>query len=107
MIALKENIINMSNIADELLKTIKYAIDKKTINCDRTYRTVIKRIEKNGYVITDETGQERTVPCGIPNVELRPMQSVYVKMPCGNLKELHICNVVENTSNSSKRNRRR
>lgn len=48
----------MDNIADEILKTIKYAVDKKAVNCDRTYRTVIKRINKNGYVITDETGQE-------------------------------------------------
>ena len=97
----------MSNIADEILKTIKYAIDRKTVNCDRTYRTVIKRITKKGYVVLDETGQERTVPCGIPNVELKPMQSVYVKEPMGKVKELHICNVVENTSNLGRRNRRR
>jgi len=97
----------MANVADELLKTIKYAIDKKTINCDRTYRTVIKRITKKGYVIIDETGSERTVPCGIPNVELRVGQSVYVKEPMGKLKELHICNVVGNTNNSSGRSRRR
>ena len=74
---------------------------------DRTYRTVIKRITPKGYVIIDEAGQERTVPCCIPNVELRPMQSVYVKEPLGNLKELHICGVVGNTSNSSSRSRRR
>lgn len=83
----------MANIADEILKTIKYAVDKKAINCDRTYQSVIKRITKKGYVITDQTGQERTVPCGIPNVELKPGQSVWVKEPMGNLKELHICNV--------------
>lgn len=93
----------MSNIADEILKTIKYAVDRKAVNCDRTYRTVIKRVVKKGYVITDQTGQERTVPCGIPNVELRPMQSVYVKEPMGKLKELHICGVVGNISNSSRR----
>lgn len=97
----------MSNIADEILKTIKYAVDRKTVNCDRTYRTTIKRITKKGYVIIDQTGQERTVPCGIPNVELRLMQSVYVKEPMGRLKELHICGVVENKSNSNKRNRGR
>ena len=74
---------------------------------DRTYRTVKKRIDKNGYVITDQTGQERTVPCGIPNVELKPMQSVYVKEPMGNLKELHICNIVGNTNSSNGRSRRR
>lgn len=97
----------MSNIADEILKTIKYAVDRKAVNCDRTYRTVIKRVVKKGYVITDQTGQERTVPCGIPNVELRPMQSVYVKEPMGRISELYICNVVGNTNNSARRNRSR
>lgn len=84
----------MSNIADEILKTIKYAVEKKAINCDRTYQSVIKRITKKGYVILDQSGNERTVQCGIPNVELRPGQSVYVKEPMGNLNELHICGVI-------------
>ena len=100
----------MANIADEILKTIKYAVDRKAVNCDRTYRTIIKRITSKGYVIVDETGQERTVPCGIPNVELKPMQSVYVKEPMGRINELHICSIVGNTgntSNSSRRSRRR
>lgn len=103
----REIYIEMTNIADEILKTIKYAVDRKAVNCDRTYRTVIKRVVKNGYVITDETGQERTVPCGIPNVELRPMQSVYVKEPLGKINELHICSVVGNVSSSNVRGRRR
>lgn len=68
------------------------------VNCDRTYRTVIKRIDKNGYVITDQAGQERIVPCGIPNMELRPGQSVYVKEPMGKISELHICNLAGNTA---------
>jgi len=97
----------MSNIADDILKTIKYAVDRKSVKCDRTYRTVVKRIEKNGYVIIDDNGSERTVPCGIPNVTLRVGQSVYVKEPLGNLKELHICSVAGNTSKSSIRIRRR
>lgn len=79
----------------------------KDYRADRTYRTVIKRIDKNGYVITDETGQERIVPCGIPNVELKPMQSVYVKEPLGKINELHICSIAGNTSNSNVRSRRR
>ncbi len=93
----------MSNIADELLKTIKYAVDRKTVNCDRTYKSVIKRIEKKGYVVLDSTGSERTVQCCIPNVELRVGQSVYVKEPMGKLNELHICGVVGNTGNSGRR----
>lgn len=101
----KEDTDAVDILCKEVLKYIDRAVKEKTAS-DRTYRTVIKRIEKNGYVITDETGQERTVPCGIPNVELRPMQSVYVKIPCGNLKELHICNIVGNTSKSSSSARR-
>lgn len=101
----KEDMDAVDILCKEVLKYIDRAVKEKSAS-DRTYRTVIKRIDKKGYVIMDETGQERTVPCGIPNVELRPGQSVYVKMPCGNLKELHICNIVGNTSNSSARSRR-
>lgn len=84
------------NFKEEIFKSIQTMVDRAIANCkvDRTYKTVIKRVVKNGYVITDETGSERTVPCGIPNVELRPMQSVWVKEPLGRLKDLHICGVV-------------
>jgi len=79
----------MINIADEILKTIKYAVDKKSINCDRTYKSVIKRIDKKGYVILDRTGSERTVKCCIPGIELRPGQSVWVKEPMGKLNDAY------------------
>ena len=84
------------DLGKELLKTIQIMINRtlKNYNADRTYKTVIKRVVKNGYVITDQAGQERTVPCGIPNIELRPTQSVWVKEPMGRLKDLHICGVV-------------
>ncbi len=94
------------DLGKELLKTIQIMINRtlKNYKADRTYKTVIKRVVKNGYVITDQAGQERTVPCGIPNIELRPMQSVYVKEPMG---KLHICSVAGNTNNSARRNRSR
>ncbi|WP_336594770.1 hypothetical protein [Bacteroides acidifaciens] len=93
------------NFKEEILKSIQAMIDKSIGNykADRTYRSVVKRIDKNGYVITDQAGQERTVPCGIPDVELRPGQSVYVKEPMGKISELHICNLAGNMSNSTKR----
>ena len=95
------------DLGNELLKAIQIMINRKFRNykADRTYKTVIKRIDKKGYVITDQAGQERTVPCGIPNIELRPMQSVYVKEPMGKLNELYICNVAGNTNNNSRRRR--
>lgn len=83
----------MSNIAEEILKTIKYAVDRKAINCDRTYKTVIKDITNKGYVVLDRAGSERTVQCSIPGVELKKMQSVWVKEPMGDLKGLHIVGV--------------
>ncbi len=87
------------NFKQEILDSIQTMVDRAIANCkaDRTYRTVIKGITKNGYVITDEAGQERTVPCSIPNVELRIGQSVWVKEPMGRLKELHICGVIGST----------
>lgn len=84
----------MSNIADEIIKTIKYAVDRKTINCDRTFKTVIKRIDKKGYVILDESGSERIVRCCIPGVSLKAGQTVYVKMMQGKIKDMHICGTV-------------
>ncbi len=84
------------NFKEEIFKSIQTMVDRAIANCkaDRTYRTVIKRVDKNGYVIIDQAGQERTVPCGIPNVELKPMQSVYVKEPMGRLNDIHICGVI-------------
>ena len=81
---------------EELIKSMQTMIDNKLSchNSDRTYRSVIKRIDKKGYVIIDRTGSERTVKCCIPGIELRPGQSVYVKEPMGDLKGLHICGVV-------------
>lgn len=102
----KEDVDAVDILCKEVLRYIDRAVKEKTAS-DRTYRTIIKRIDKNGYVIIDQAGQERTVPCGIPNVELKPMQSVYVKEPMGKINELHICNIVGNTNSSNGRSRRR
>lgn len=84
----------MKSAADEILTAIKYAIERTTINCDRTYKSVIKRIDKKGYVILDRTGSERIVKCCIPGIEFRVGQSVLVKEPMGKLNGIHICGVV-------------
>ena len=93
----------------EIFRSVQTAIDRKLYNykADRTYKSVIKDITPKGYVVVDNTGSERTVPCCIPGLELRKMQRVWVREPMGNLKKLHICGVVGNTGNSSRRNRRR
>lgn len=85
----------MSNIAEEILKTIKYAVDRKTINCDRTFKTAVRQVTSKGYIITDLAGSERTVKCAIPGVTLKPGQFVWVTMPCGKLKDMYISGIVE------------
>lgn len=88
--------INMEDkeAVDILVKEIMKAIKAKSINCDRTYKTVIKDITPNGYVILDRAGSERTVKCCIPGVELKKMQSVWVKEPMGRINDIHIVGVV-------------
>lgn len=84
------------DLGKEILKSIQIMVDRKLDNyrADRTYKTIIKDITKKGYVVLDRVGSERTVQCCIPGVELKKMQSVWVKEPMGNLKGLHICGVV-------------
>lgn len=84
----------MGSISDEILKAIKYAVDRKAINCDITYKSRIKTVNKKGYVVTDRGGQERTVKCCIPGLELKVGQMVWIKEPMGKLSDLHICGVV-------------
>ena len=87
-------------LGKEILKSMQIMIDRKLDNykADRTYKSVIKRINRKGYVILDETGSERTVPCCIPGIELRVGQMVWVKEPLGKLKDLHICGVAGKVS---------
>ena len=85
------------SLGEEVLKAMQIMINRKLKNykADRTYQTIIKNITKKGYVIIDQAGQDRTVQCSIPNVELKVTQKVYVKEPMGRLNELHICGVVK------------
>lgn len=78
-----------------LVKEIARAIRENTVNCDRTFKTVVKQVTSKGYVILDESGSERTVGCCIPNVSLSAGQMVWVKIPMGDIKGMYICNVVE------------
>ena len=84
------------NFKQEILKSIEAMVNKSLVNykADRTYQSVIKKITPKGYVVLDESGSERTVPCCIPGLELKIMQKVWVKEPMGRLVDMHICGVV-------------
>lgn len=92
-------------LGKEIIKAMQIMINRKLDNfkADRTYKSVIKNITPKGYVILDETGSERTVPCCIPGIELRVGQYVWVKEPMGDLKGLHICGVAGKAGNSGRK----
>lgn len=83
------------NFKEEILKSIQSMIDKSIgdYKADRTFKTVIKGIAKNGYIILDQVGTERIVKCCIPDLKLRIGQAVYVKMMQGKVKDMHICGI--------------
>lgn len=100
------NKINSTNPEDieavnVLVKEIARAIRENTVNCDHTFKTVVKQVTPKGYVILDESGSERTVGCCIPNITLYAGQMVWVKIPMGDVKGMYICNVVESRRGSS------
>ena len=85
-----------NRLSDVIMSAIETLIDGKLgkLKFDRTYRSAIKDITPKGYVILDDSGSERTVKCCVPGIELKVGQNVWVKVPMGDLKGLHICGVV-------------
>lgn len=100
VIEINQNIneINSTNPEDVeainvLVKEIVKAVRGNVVNCDRTFKTAIKKVTPKGYVILDESGSERCVGCCIPDLKLRIGQAVYVKMIQGKVKDMHICGI--------------
>lgn len=84
----------MRSLSDIILESIKYALEKYEVKCDKTFTSVIKSVNSNGtYTVPDEGGTDRKVKCCIPEVELKVGMSVWVKIPCGNLSNMHICGI--------------
>lgn len=83
------------NFKEEIFKAVQDMVNMAITNSrvDCTFKTVIKGIAKNGYIILDQSGSERIVKCCIPDLKLRIGQAVYVKMMQGKIKDMHICGV--------------
>lgn len=80
--------------ADEIIKTVQYALERYTVNCDRTFVSVIKSVNGDGtYTIQDQSGADRKVKCCIPGAALTAGKNVWVKIPCNDIKKMHICGI--------------
>lgn len=80
----------------EILKSIQIMIDKKisSYKGDRTFPSIIKKVNNNNtYIILAEDGSERTVYSSIPSLNLQIRTKVWVKIPCGNINNMHICGI--------------
>ena len=84
------------SVSDEIIKTIKYAFERYNAGCDKSFKSIVKRFgdKNNTYVILDESGQERTVKCCTPNLNLKVGTRVWVKIPCGKINDMHIYGIV-------------
>ena len=83
-----------TSTSDEILKAIKYAINQQNIKSDRTFPSAIKKVNSNNtYVILDDSGQERTVKCSIPGLELKAGMNVWVTVPMGKLGMMFVSGV--------------
>jgi len=80
----------------EILKSIQIMVDKKISNykTDRTFPSIIKQANSNNtYIILSEDGTERVIHSSIPSLNLQTRTKVWVKIPCGNINNMHICGI--------------
>lgn len=86
--------------SDQIIKTIKYALDKAQKNNDYTFKSIIKSVNTDGtYTIKDQSGIDRKIKSGISGLELKPGKMVWVKVPSGNIKDMHICGITKDAIN--------
>ncbi len=78
----------IQTIANEVLKAIRK--EKKKEECDKTFPSVVYGINDDGTYIIIKEKQKYKVKCAIP-VSLSLGAHVWVKIPCGQLHNMHIC----------------
>ena len=87
----KEDIEAVDILGKEIAKVVK----QNSQTADYSFTSVIKAVNANGtYTVLDRNGIERDVKCVIPGLPLSVGKNVWLKMPCGDIKKLHIYGVV-------------
>lgn len=81
---------------DVIVKYILKAAGKiqQNIKSDRTFPSAIKKVNSNKtYIILDDSGQERTVKCSIPGLELKVGMNVWITVPMGKVGMMFVSGV--------------
>ena len=84
-----------NNIILLLWSKISNLIDEKTskLKFDKTFKATIWEINTDGTYQINYKGQIYSVPNAL-DTTLSLGQSVWVKIPCGILRNMHICGVI-------------
>lgn len=84
-----------SNTIETLAACIVDAVQKRMehINCDRTFQSVILNVNTDGTYQILYIGQKYNVKNGTLAC-LKRGDNVWVKIPCNDLKRMHICGVI-------------
>ena len=84
--------MNEKNIIQNLWNRISNLIDEKTskLKFDKTFKSVVWDKNDNGTYQISYLGQKYNVPNAL-GTELQLGQSVWVKIPNGILRHMHIC----------------
>ncbi len=84
---------NVNNVVEIMAHKIMTAIDEKikALPYDKTFPAVIWGKENDKYQISYEN-QLRTISSSL-EVDIAVGSFVWVKIPCGKLREMHICGI--------------
>lgn len=75
-----------------IVTEVTKAIDKKNgkLCYDKTFPSVVHGINDNGTYVIIKERQKYDVKCCNPALEIKIGMPVWVKMPCGQLKDMYI-----------------
>lgn len=85
----------MSEIGNNIIKAIDTLLEErlKRMKYDRTFKSTVLRKLSNSIYEINYLGQTYRIPNAL-GTELGVGQSVWVKLPCGDFKEMHICGII-------------
>lgn len=88
---------DIDKINQHIINAINIIVDNRIANLqlDQTFRSTIFQKNPNHTYKILYMGQEYDVPCAM-NIELKVGQNVWVKIPSGVLRNMHICGVINN-----------
>jgi hypothetical protein len=81
-----------NDINNSILETIKMVIENTKFKYDKTFKSRICEVNTNGTYKIVYMNQLYDVPNAL-GVDLEIGQSVWVKIPCGVFRNMHICGV--------------